>query len=95
MTDYVLANDLHPILPESQYVTEFEYAYGLHQAAGNSRLLNNRTINLDPVVLAQRKQLIEITTALLLKERDKALDKFCTSWLKYRSLPIPALDAQE
>lgn len=84
-------SDLHPTLPNSQYITELQYALGLHQAASESRLMRNRTAyqGLAPAIVPQRQQLLDIITDMLIIQRDKALDQFCTSWLKYRNLPIP------
>ncbi len=78
---------LYPNLPDHQYITEFEQAYELHIAAGASRLMRNRQV--DPAAMQQRRALLDIITEMLVNERNKALDKFCTSWLKYRQLPIP------
>lgn len=80
-------SDMHPTLPNNQYVTEFTYAYELHVAASGTRLLRNREP--EQPTKAARQQILDIATALMVKARDEALDKFCVSWLTYRNLPIP------
>jgi len=83
---------LSDLFPNAVYITELDYVLGLHHAATESRLLRNRTSvdkTLDPSIIPQRIQLLDIVTELMMNQRDKALDAFCTSWLKFRNLPIP------
>jgi hypothetical protein len=86
-----LTDELHPNFA-MMYLTEFEHAYQTHQAAGAVRLIRNRTSvdkTMSPEMKVGRQQLLDIATALLINQRDAALDQFCTSWLKFRHLPIP------
>lgn len=86
-----MTDSLHPNFA-MLYLTEFEHAYQTHQAAGAVRLIRNRTKpseTMPPAMVAQRQQLLDIVTTLLINQRDATLDTFCTNWLKFRNLPIP------
>lgn len=87
----MISHDWMPNLPNNTYITELEYALGLHRAAGEAMLFRNRTDDkgFAPGVAEQRRQLLDIISQMLINERDKTLDLFCTSWIKYRNLSQP------
>lgn len=63
---------------------------GYHWAAAvTSRLSGSSSPGLTEAQLAQRQAILKIAAKILVKERDKLLDQFSTSWLRYRDLPIP------
>ena len=86
-----MSDALHPNFA-MLYLTQFEQAYETHKAAGAARQLRNSDSvdkNMNPTIVAQRQQLLDIATQILINQRNKLLDEFCVSWLKYRNLPIP------
>lgn len=81
-----LARESHPVLPDRQYITEFVWAYELHIAASGTSLLRNRPVpDMTAEKLAARNNILNLNVALLIDARDKALDKFCASWIKHRA----------
>ena len=81
-------NDLSPI-SDGLYLTQFTDAYELHRAASAIRMARNASPpqGMPPEIHTQRKAILDISTQLLVNRRNKALDAFCTAWLRHRQLP--------
>jgi hypothetical protein len=86
MPDDLYPGQVNPVL--------FHDAYELHRAAAQTYRLANKPLppGMTPEVHAQRRAILTIDAQLLVLERDRLLDAFCVSWLKYRSIPIPEKD---
>lgn len=85
-------NDLHPAGKDGRlYMHQFNDAYELHIAAGAMTWAKNKSMpTLDATQLAARRNILDIASSLIIAERNRALDEFCTSWLRHRELPIPS-----
>lgn len=74
------------LFPPSVHINEFEEAYALTAAAGEiCRISNTPIASLTGEQSQQRKAILDISLGLVLADRDKALDRFCSQWLAYRA----------
>ena len=74
------------LFPSSVNINEFEEAYALTAAAGEiCRISNTPIASLTGEQSQQRKAILDISLGLVLADRDKALDRFCSQWLAYRA----------
>jgi hypothetical protein len=95
--------DLQQLHPRAVNLVLFEWAYNLHQAAGETTRISHPR-NESGAICAmhqasaqqqQRTGILQIASKLMILERDKLLDQFCVAWLKYRNIPLPERDNGE
>lgn len=73
--------------PSGVNLSAFEHATNVHAALrGTLRIRADDSINssLTKPQVAQREALLVLVSQILVKERNRALDDFATSWLKAR-----------